>query len=603
MRNRIPYIFLLLAISLRLAAVDYTVSITTNACGNTQTYTILEGEQMVLHAHPIAGYTFSQWSDGNTDNPRIVTITSDVSYAAEFVATSVSTTYDVTVYADGCTPKVIPVAEGEQIMLNAHAKSGYTFSQWSDGNTDNPRMAIINADATFVAQFQESDKPAPEGQYTITVKTEGCSTELTQNVSAGTEVKLYAHPNECNYFFSWSDGNTDNPRTVIVDGDATYTANFAPSKYIITFVNWDNSELYKADFDYGTTPVYGGAVPTKPADAQYTYTFDSWSPNIHPVQGDDVYTAVFSKTVNQYTVTFNNWDGTPLATYQVEYGQTPEYSGELPTKAATDEYTYTFSAWTPAIVAVNANVTYTAEFVEEGKIGPTWQILYTSSDGDVVTPYKTDVFGANIVSNTYQDGQGVITFDGPVTSIGEYAFHYCIYLTSVNLPESVTSIGYGVFYHCESLTSITIPNSVTSIGEEAFAGCAALSSITIPNSVTTIGKTAFRVCGLRSITIPNSVESLGSSAFLRCPHLTSVTIGNGIKSIGVNTFGGCAALTSVTIGSGVTSIGENAFQACSSLTSITIPESVTSIGNSAFSGCDNLKTVYVKAQEPPVLGE
>jgi hypothetical protein len=524
-------------------------------------------------------------------------------------------------------------------------------------------------------------------------------------------------PNPFNQFVSWSDGNTDNPRVVTVDADATYTANFAQSKHTITWLNWDNSEIYKAEFDYGTTPVYGGAVPTKPADAQYTYTFDSWSPNIHPVQGDDVYTAVFSKTVNQYTVTFknhdgsvlqstsvaygetpvyagtaptkpatdqytytfsgwdkeiasvtgdvvytaqfeatvnkytvtfNNWDGTPLATYEVEYGQTPEYSGELPTKAATDEYTYTFSAWTPAIVAVTGNVTYTAEFVEEGNIGPTWQILYTSSDSDVVTPYKTDVFGANIVSNEYKDGEGVITFDGQVTSIGDsafwscesltsitipnsvttigrvafanclftsitipnsvtsigdYAFHYCIYLTSVNLPESVTSIGYGVFYHCESLTSITIPNSVTSIGEEAFAGCAALSSITIPNSVTTIGKTAFRVCGLRSITIPNSVESLGSAAFLLCPHLTSVTIGNGIKSIGVNTFGGCAALTSVTIGSGVTSIGENAFQACSSLTSITIPESVTNIGAGAFEGCDNLKTVYVKAQEPPVLGE
>lgn len=235
MGNRIKHIFLLIIIPLQLAAVDYTVSITTNACGNTQTYTIPEGEQMVLHAHPVAGYTFSQWSDGNTDNPRIVTITSDASYTAEFVAMSpMPTTYDVTVYADGCaTPKVIPVIEGEQILLNAHAKSGYTFSQWSDGNTDNPRVATVNADATFVAQFKESDEPAPDGTFTITVKTEGCSTELTQNVSAGTEVKLYAHPKECNYFFSWSDGNTDNPHTITVNSDATYTAIFKAEQYTI----------------------------------------------------------------------------------------------------------------------------------------------------------------------------------------------------------------------------------------------------------------------------------------------------------------------------------------------------------------------------------
>lgn len=156
MRYRIRYyLFLLLAIPLQLAAVDYMVSITTNTCGNVQTYTIPEGEQMVLHAHPIAGYTFAQWSDGNTDNPRIVTVTSDVSYTAEFVAMSpMPTIHNVVVSADGCTtPKVIPVIEGEQILLNAHAKSGYVFSQWSDGNTDNPRIVIVTEDKEYTAVF------------------------------------------------------------------------------------------------------------------------------------------------------------------------------------------------------------------------------------------------------------------------------------------------------------------------------------------------------------------------------------------------------------------------------------------------------------------
>lgn len=33
-------------------------------------------------------------------------------------------------------------------------------------------------------------------------------------------------------------------------------------------------------------------------------------------------------------------------------------------------------------------------------------IIYTTSDGAVVTPYATDVVGANIVSNTYENGKG-----------------------------------------------------------------------------------------------------------------------------------------------------------------------------------------------------
>ena len=53
-------------------------------------------------------------------------------------------------------------------------------------------------------------------------------------------------------------------------------------------------------------------------------------------------------------------------------------------------------------------------------------ILYTSSDGKIATPYKSDSFGANIVSNTYRDGQGIIIVDAPITSIGDYAFYNAV---------------------------------------------------------------------------------------------------------------------------------------------------------------------------------
>ena len=120
-------------------------------------------------------------------------------------------------------------------------------------------------------------------------------------------------------------------------------------------------------------------------------------------------------------------------------------------------------------------------------------IYYTSTDGNVVTPYATDVFGANIVSNTYSDGKGVITFDGDVTSIGDRAFRDCDSLTSVIIPDSVTTIGRSAFYNCNSLTSVTIPNGVTNIGYGAFSSTR-LTSITIPYSVTGIEGFAFGDC-------------------------------------------------------------------------------------------------------------
>ena len=80
-------------------------------------------------------------------------------------------------------------------------------------------------------------------------------------------------------------------------------------------------------------------------------------------------------------------------------------------------------------------------------------------------------FNTDILSHTFLDGVGTITFSDDVTSIRYKAFYYCTGLTSITIPNSVKSIGYEAFYGCTGLTSITIPNSVTKIGYEAFYGC------------------------------------------------------------------------------------------------------------------------------------
>ena len=76
------------------------------------------------------------------------------------------------------------------------------------------------------------------------------------------------------------------------------------------------------------------------------------------------------------------------------------------------------------------------------------EIWYTATKK--VTPYAYYIFGANIVSNVWDKstGKGVITFDGDVTSIGDWAFNNCESLTSITIPESVTLIGDWAFYGC-----------------------------------------------------------------------------------------------------------------------------------------------------------
>ena len=73
--------------------------------------------------------------------------------------------------------------------------------------------------------------------------------------------------------------------------------NSVPKTYTIRFLNYDGSELQVlTDVKEGTKPVYTGATPTRPADAQYTYTFKGWSPSIVAATADATYTAQFTAT-------------------------------------------------------------------------------------------------------------------------------------------------------------------------------------------------------------------------------------------------------------------------------------------------------------------
>ena len=290
------------------------------------------------------------------------------------------------------------------------------------------------------------------------------------------------------------------------------------------------------------------------------------------------------------------------------------------------------------------------------------EIWYTTVDGSIIettAPIDSEwgmMFGTKMVSNTYENGIGIMKFEDDLTFIGPFAFTGnqklktiilpskitrietwdppfggCTSLISIVLPDNLEYIGDMVFSGCSALQAINIPNNVTTIGSEAFNGCSSLTSITIPNSVTSIGDYAFWNCSsltktnytgdiagwcnikfgsganpiyyshnfyindqeIKDLVIPNSITSIGDEAFAGCSSLTSVTIPNSVTSIGYQAFSGCSSLTSVTIGNSVTSIGYQAFSNCSSLTSVTIGNSVTSIRDCAFWNCSSLTSITI----------
>ena len=302
------------------------------------------------------------------------------------------------------------------------------------------------------------------------------------------------------------------------------------------------------------------------------------------------------------TITLDCGDGVALGTSKENATEfwvvIPEttFEGGI-TITVTDTEGGIFEKSTTKEVAIERNAVQPMAALEAEFVAPVVkpannEIWYTNgSTTEATTPYKTDVFGANIISNTYNSEKGcwVIAFDGEVTTIGTSAFYECRGLTSVIIPNGVTTIGNAAFSNCRGLTSVTIPNSVTTIGRSAFYWCYSLTSVTIPDNITTIEGSTFKGCSsLTNVTIPDNVTSIGDSAFAYCTKLTSVTIPNGLTTIGTLAFYDCSSLTSVSIPNRVTTIGERAFETCDCLASVTIGDSVTEIGDSAFYFCNSL---------------
>lgn len=183
------------------------------------------------------------------------------------------------------------------------------------------------------------------------------------------------------------------------------------------------------------------------------------------------------------------------------------------------------------------------------------RINYTSSDRNIVVPYDSSAFGANIISNTYGQDGGLIEFDGPVTMIGDRAFYNCTRLTGITLPDSVSVIGVYAF----SMTKIT--------------------SIDLPDTVSEIGEGAFQNTDLEVVKIPPLVTEISMLSFANCTDLRYVFLPEGLNIIRTGAFSG------------------------SRLKHIVIPPHVYIIHNSAFQNNSTMREIQCFPSNPPTISQ
>lgn len=195
------------------------------------------------------------------------------------------------------------------------------------------------------------------------------------------------------------------------------------------------------------------------------------------------------------------------------------------------------------------------------------QLLYRTSDDQVVTPYTSSFGGRSIVSNTYVDGMGIIEFDGTLTTIGNNAFNNRTTITHVWFPDTLTSVGQHAFDRCP-IENLNLKN-ITTVGYEAF-DFHHTETLHIPATCTSLNYNPFRSAYLRYITVDpnNSVYNNGSAYG-----------GSNCVYTGTTLQIGCP---NTVIPNNCTVVGRWALSSMPSLTTVDLPATVTSIDNCAI---------------------
>ena len=180
-----------------------------------------------VRATPRNGYVFSRWNDGNTQNPRTLTITHDTNIIAHFVT-------GLTVVVNSNDTLMGSVSGGGSFAylsndtILATPNSGYHFTRWSDGITTNPRIITVTQDTSFTALFSANI-------YNVAVS---ANDTLMGSVSGGgsfaylSNDTILATPNNGYHFTRWSDGITTNPRIITVTQDTSLIAFFVSNQDI-----------------------------------------------------------------------------------------------------------------------------------------------------------------------------------------------------------------------------------------------------------------------------------------------------------------------------------------------------------------------------------
>ena len=190
-----------------------------------------------------------------------------------------------------------------------------------------------------------------------------------------------------------------------------------------------------------------GSIINAPEVTKEGYTFDGW------YEGEekyDVYEPITRNLIleskyeiNKYKVRFINEDGSVLQEETLDYGSTPTYKKETPTKKRTEEYTYEFDKWTPEITKVTSDQEYKAIY-KATKNKYTVTYIY---DGEEY--HKETVEYGSVITEIQDPTKEGYTFTGWYTKDNEKVSYPITVTKNITLYSKYEINSYKVSYYNE----------------------------------------------------------------------------------------------------------------------------------------------------------
>lgn len=283
----------------------------------------------------------------------------DITIEAVYTPVNYTISWEVegtVVDTDSVAYGTLPSYTGSTPVKTEDSKYTYEFAGWT------PEISVVSGDATYVALFNSVPQT-----YTIYWYAEDNSLVTTHQVAYGSAItNIPKVPEKLGSVGSWADVPETMP-----DHDVMIYPVYVKGSLVTWFLEGTaDGASYQQGFENGTQIAYNRSNPTKPADAEYTYTFEGWATdengnvvigadNVgYPVasENDFCYYAVFSKTPREYTI---EWvaDGEVVYSEIIAYGSAVDFIPEVPAKTGHTGKWGTSPATMPA-----EDVTITAEY-------------------------------------------------------------------------------------------------------------------------------------------------------------------------------------------------------------------------------------------------